>query len=222
MNLDEAINRRYSVRQYLDKPVDRSLIEEILTLSSRSPSWGNTQPVELAVAGGETARALASEFTASVKSGVPGTPDFDMPGKFGGVYGDRYKALGREVFKIKGIGREDIEARTNHMVDNFNAFGAPNFIYLLVDESLPTVYPIFDAGLMAAHICLTAASRGLGTTLLAALTMYPDAVRRHLGLAAEKKVVLGLAIGYEDPNAGINKLKTNRVPISENVRWAGI
>jgi nitroreductase len=44
MDLDKAINDRISVRAYLEKQVEKALIEEILNLAIMAPSWCNTQP----------------------------------------------------------------------------------------------------------------------------------------------------------------------------------
>lgn len=222
MKIDDAINNRYSVRSFLDKPVDRTLIEDVLSLAVRSPSWGNTQPWELAVIGGDKAKKLTQAYCDHLLAGVPGNPDFTMPDKFHGAYSDRYRAVGKEVFRIKGIAREDQEARLNHAVANFAAFGAPNLVYIIIDSSLETVYSLFDCGLLAAHISLVAASRSLGTCLLAALTMYPDDVREMLAYGPEKKVVLGMAVGYPDTDAPINHMRTPREPLEKSVTWIGM
>ncbi|MEW5723861.1 MAG: nitroreductase [Thermodesulfobacteriota bacterium] len=222
MELDQAINQRHSVRQFLDRPVGRALIEEILTLAVRSPSWGNTQPWELAVFGGEAARDLTRTYRDLARAGVPANPDFPMPGGFSGEYDRRYRSVGREVFRLKGIARDDQQARLDHMLSNFSGFGAPNLVYILIDAALDTVYSVFDCGLLAAHLCLLAAARGLGTCLLAALTMYPDEVRKRLKLGPEKKVVLGLALGWPDPAAPINGIRTPREPLDRTVTWVEV
>lgn len=221
MNLDEAINSRYSVRSFLDRPVEKQLIEEIISLAVRSPSWGNTQPWEIIVTGGDITKELADAFCNKLQNGVLEEPDFKMPEKFEGHYSDRYKTLGREVFRLKGIGREDQEARLNHVMNNFRSFGAPSFIYLVVDKSLDTPYPLFDAGLLAAHICLLAVSRGLGTCLLAALARYPETTREILKLAPEKQIVLGIGLGYPDEGDPVNQIKSARDPLENNVAFKG-
>ena len=38
MELKDAIAKRYSVRSYLDKKVDKELVKEILEVSKRAPS----------------------------------------------------------------------------------------------------------------------------------------------------------------------------------------
>ncbi|MFH1137595.1 MAG: nitroreductase [Pseudomonadota bacterium] len=220
MELDETIRNRFSARAFLNQPVARSVIEEILALAVRSPSWGNTQPWEIGVVSGESAKNLAARFVANITSGIQTRPDFPMPDKFVEPFMTRYRAVGRVVFAKKGIGREDQQARVDHYLQNVSGFGAPTLLYLMVDQGLATVYPVFDAGLLAAHICLLATSRGLGTCLLAALSLYPDEVRNTLGVGPEKKIVLGLALGHPDLEAPVNGIKTEREPLGQNVSWA--
>ena len=222
MKLDETIRNRFSVRAFLDKPVEENLIKEILELAVRSPSWGNTQPWELVVITGEEAKKLSAGYLDNLSKGLQSTPDFPMPEKFIEPYMTRYRDVGRKVFEKKGIARGDQQARLDHYLQNISGFGAPVHIYLMVDEGLETVYPVFDAGLLAAHICLMAVSKGLGTCLLAALSMFPDDVRKVAGLGPEKKVVLGMALGYPDMEAPVNRLNTEREPLDRIVTWVGV
>lgn len=45
MEAIECIKTRRSIRKYEDKPVDRSLIEEIIEIARFAPSWKNSQSV---------------------------------------------------------------------------------------------------------------------------------------------------------------------------------
>jgi len=222
MDIAETINKRHSVRAFLDQPVDRSTVEAILHLATRSPSWGNTQPWEMAVVSGQTKQALVEEFCQNVQQGRPASPDFSMPEIFPDLYQHRYRAVGKEVFKILGIQRGDHPARLKHYLNNFRAFGAPCLVYLMLDQGLESVYSIFDCGSLAGHICLSALPHGLGTCLLAAISMYPDAIRMHLQLPPEKKVVLGLALGYPRPDVPLNQMRTPREPLTTNVKWVDV
>jgi nitroreductase len=222
MLLTEAMLRRNSTRAFTGDPVPKAVIEEILRLALRSPSWGNTQPWEIVVVGGPTAAAMKEEFCRLLLAGQQANPDFEMPQQFTGPYEDRYKMVGREVFRLKGIGREDAAARTNHYLNNFRAYGAPYLVYLLVDADLPTVYPVFDAGLLAAHVILAATASGVGTCLLAALAWYPEVVRQALKMGPEKRVVLGIALGWPDPKDPVNAIRTNREPLVKTVGWVDV
>ena len=56
MELKDAIAKRYSVRSYLDKKVDKELVKEILEVSKRAPSGVNSQPWKVYVVMGRQAR----------------------------------------------------------------------------------------------------------------------------------------------------------------------
>ena len=43
-SVDAAISSRFSARAYLDKPVDRAVLQEVLEIAARAPSGTNTQP----------------------------------------------------------------------------------------------------------------------------------------------------------------------------------
>lgn len=45
MEAIECIKTRRSIRKYEDKPVDKSLIEEIIEVTRFAPSWKNSQTV---------------------------------------------------------------------------------------------------------------------------------------------------------------------------------
>jgi nitroreductase len=53
MKLDQAMQERRSIRGFLDKPVSRALLEEVIALANRAPSSMNTQPWHLHVLTGE-------------------------------------------------------------------------------------------------------------------------------------------------------------------------
>ena len=222
MYLDKVIMNRISVRAYQDKPVEKALIEEILTLAVRAPSWANSQPWELAVVGGQAKQALSEELYNIAMQGIPGNSDFEMPIGFSGVYQERVKMTGKKVFELAGIARDDAEARFKQFLSMFTGFDAPCLIYIILDEVLTTVYSVFDAGAVANYISLLATSRGLGTCLMAALAMYPDPVRKKLDLPENKKIVLGLSVGYPDKNAPVNQIRSDREPLSQTVTWYGM
>ena len=222
MELDKVIEQRISVRAYKDKPVEKALVEEILTMAVKAPSWGNTQPWELAAVGGQAKKELSEEFRNLVMGGATPNPDYTMPDNFSGVYMDRYRMTGKGLFELAGIARDDAQARRNQFVSMFDGFGAPNLVFIIMDEILTTSYSIFDCGAVANYISLLATSRGLGTCLMAALAMYPNPVRKKLNLPENKKIVLGLSLGYPDESSAVNRLRTDREDLDNIVTWVGM
>ena len=222
MELDKAIEQRISVRAYKDKPVEKALVEEILKMAVKAPSWGNTQPWELAVVGGQTKKELSQDLRNLVMGGAKPNPDYTMPDNFSGVYMDRYRMTGKRLFELAGIARDDSQARMNQFVSMFDGFGAPNLVFIIMDEILTTTYSMFDCGAVANYISLLATSRGLGTCLMAALAMYPEPVRKKLNLPENKKIVLGLSLGYPDEDSAVNRLRTDREELGNIVTWMGL
>ena len=64
MDVIEAIKSRYSVRAFKAVPVPRKVLEELLTVSQRSPSWANTQTWEFAVVGGDVMKDIRETLAA--------------------------------------------------------------------------------------------------------------------------------------------------------------
>ncbi|MFM9902722.1 MAG: nitroreductase family protein [Polaromonas sp.] len=59
--VDDAINSRQSVRQFLPKPVPKEAIEHLLSLASRAPSGTNTQPWKTYVLQGSSLSSLVDK-----------------------------------------------------------------------------------------------------------------------------------------------------------------
>ena len=62
-------------------------------------------------------------------------------------------------------------------------------------------------------IMLSAKSHGLDTCLQAYWSDYHQVIRDVLGLASEEMVLAGMAVGYADNEATINRLVSEREPV---------
>lgn len=218
MEIKQAIRTRKSIRGFLPKPVPKKIIEALLTAAGRAPSWGNTQPWEVMVVTGEKVKKLADAFCTAAVQGVTQDPDFEMPKGFPEPYLTRYRQVGKDLFSLLKIDREDKDKRAVHSLNNFRGFGAPVFIYLLLDKQL-SPYALLDAGLFIQTLCLSALDYGLGTCILAALARFPGVIREHLPIPPEKNILVGIALGYPDPKAPANRYKSRRAPLEQWVTW---
>ena len=63
-SIDDAISSRHSVRSFLDRPVARESVEQILEVARFAPSGTNTQPWLVYVLGGEVKKAMSAEILA--------------------------------------------------------------------------------------------------------------------------------------------------------------
>ena len=221
MDILEAMRGRKSIRAFLDKPVDRAIIEEILDYAVWAPSWGNTQPWEFAVVNGKLVKKIADKNQEKLLAGEKPNPDLVMPEKWPEVYRSRYIAVGKALFTTMGIKRGDKEARERHYINMQRFYGAPCVIYVYIDDALVPHYATLDVGAVTQNICLAAMTYGLGTCIMAAAVHYPDVIREIIDLPPGKKLVLGIAIGYPDLEAPANKFRSSRTPAEKVTKWFG-
>jgi len=220
MEVMEAISSRRSVRAYKPDPVPRKVLEELLEASIRAPSWGNSQPWEFAILGGKVIEDLKRRLVAKAEAEVPPNPDIPWP-SFGPPWDERRRQNGRRLFEVLDIRREDAKKRLEWSNSMLRFFGAPNGIIFYLDRSLST-WAILDVGNLIAHIILGAQAYGLGTCPEAAVARYPDVLREVLKIPETKYIVCGMAIGYPDPAAAVNKFRSQREPLSAYATWHGL
>ncbi len=220
MKLEEVVRNRKSVRAFQPDSVPRETISRIVELARWAPSWGNTQPWEIVVADGPKAKELAVAFEEEGKKGSAPRPSISMPVNFSGVYKDRYMNLGKNLLAFMGIERDDKQARMRHYLNMYRFFEAPAVVYLVVDSDLNEPYSCLDIGSIGTTICYAAMAHGLGTIYLAASMHFPDIVRRVLNIPQTKKIVIGIAIGYPDPDKPAAVFRSERAPLEEILRFA--
>ena len=219
MELLEGLKTRKSIRAFKPEAVPRDLLTRVLEAARWSPSWGNTQPWELMVLGGDVVPRLTADRVAAVERKVAPNPDVPMPSGFPDAQQGRYMACAAGLFGTMGIAREDKARRLAHMVSMTRAYDAPVIIYVLFSADLEVPYTMLDLGAIIHGLCLAAHAHGLGTCIEAQLAHYPDLVRRHLPVPDNRRIVMGIALGYPDPAAPANAYRTAREPLESWVTW---
>jgi nitroreductase len=218
MELLEAIQNRKSIRKFKPEPVPRGILEEILQAALRAPSAINTQPWECWVVGGETLQRLGRELYAEGAKGGPSRADFALSETWKDAYMNRMRENGKGLFGLLGIDRQDKEKRKAFALSMHKFFDAPQVIFLCLDSSLGD-YSVFDCGCFTQNVCLLAASQSLGTCIQRSGVQYPDIIRKHVPIPAEKKILIAIAIGYPDEQAVVNQFRSSREPLEKVVHW---
>lgn len=220
MDVVDAIKERKSIRAFKSDPVPLDIIKKIMEQALRAPSWANTQPWEFAVATGEKLKEIEEGF---VKKGVQEPcNEVARPYEYPEPYMSRIRAL--QPKDRKELTKEEWDART---IDNFRHYGATTCIYLLVGKPIfqqskgINVWSLYDSGSAVQNIMLLATNYGLGTVAQAQAVVYPDIVRKVLGIPGDKLIALGIAIGYPDWDNPINKSRTAREPLDKVAKFYG-
>jgi len=227
MEIVEAIHQRKSIRAFKSNPVPKEILKEIMELALRAPSWGNTQPWQFAIVTGKKLEEIRQAFVEKASAAEKDNPDIPRPREFPQPYDTRYRALGRRILELKGISREDKEKRGMWLLQGLRLFEAPCVIYIYVDRSFYrqgeglNIWPVFDCGLIAENIMLLATRHGLGTVPQIQAVMYPDVLRKVLGIPDSKLIVLGISVGYPDWDDPVNQLRSEREPLDNVSTWYG-
>ncbi|MGW5438608.1 nitroreductase [Nocardia asteroides] len=215
--LERLADERWSCRQFLPDEVDRALIDRLLNLTRRTPSWCNTQPWQVVVTAGEGTERFRKELLAHIQTS--GTaPDFEFPAQYEGVYRERRRACGFQLYDSVGIAKGDHEKTMRQMVRNFELFDAPH-VAIVTSEADLGVYGAVDCGLWLQSFLLGAQALGLGAAPQAALASYSPFIHDFFDLPAHRKVVFGVSFGYPDPTHPVNTFRTTRAPLEDQITW---
>ena len=221
MDLLEAFESRVSRRVFLKKQVDRDILEKIVRIANRSPSYMNTQPWELFIATGEEKDRLAAKLSLDILNGVPLAQDLAFPTAWPVTHEERFMRHRMRRFKALGI---DPEKQQDAVVasyrNNFKFFGAPCALFVAMDKSL-TSWSIFDCGAFVHGLLLAAHAEGLGACPQAMPTGYVGTIKAQLAIPDSLMIVLCISLGYPDLSSPVNQYRSQRRESAEFVHWYG-
>lgn len=218
MEFETVLRSRYSARLFRPEPVPDETIGRILDLAQQTPSWCNCQPWQLIVTRGEATARFRQALYAHARSGARPKPDFAFPEAYLGVYRERRKVCGVQLYHALGIGRDDKAAATEQSLENFRFFGAPHVAIITTDEVLGA-YGMLDCGLYVQTFLLAARSLEVDSIAQAALASYPEFIRGFFGVPAERKVVCGISFGFAEGSHPIHSYHTERAGVPDAVRF---
>ena len=218
-SVSAALDTRITVRDFLDKPVPDDLLREILTKAQRSPSGGNLQPWSVHVMTGEALAAFKSGAVGRVKSGKLETPTHPAyPSPLWEPHRSwRYK-LGEDMYGLLGIPKEDKLARMMWLARNSEFFGAPVGIIITGDRRLD-MPQYMDIGIYLQSLMLLAREHGLHSAPQGWWRNWHSVCHEHLSIEEGQDVLVGLSLGYANPDAPVNSLYADRAPMESRVQF---
>lgn len=220
--VDAAITSRRSIRAFLDKPVAREDLEQILEVAARAPSGTNTQPWKVYVLTGqarqELSNAILAVHTDPERSGEHTEEYAYYPREWVSPFIDRRRKVGWDLYSLLGLTRDNKAGMAAQHARNFNFFDAPVGLIFTIDRIMEQGSWL-DYGMFLQNIMVAARGRGLDTCPQAAFTQYHRIIASQLGLPANETVVCGMALGWADPGKIENSLITEREPLAGFVRF---
>ena len=216
--LEELLNERYSVRAFLPREVPRDVIEHVLAVAQRTASWCNSQPWQVVIASGEAKERFRKLIYAEAASGAAENSDYAFPREYLGVYLERRRESGFQLYNTLGIPRGDKLAYAKQALENYNFFGAPHVAIIHTTEPLG-VYGAVDCGAYVGNFMLAAQALGLGTIPQAALARHSGLIRSHFNLGDDRRVVCGISFGYADHAHKVNSYRTSRARVADTATF---
>jgi nitroreductase len=222
MDVTTAIKQRISTRVFKPDPLPLALVREILDVARWAPSGGNVQPWKvIAVAGAERDKVI--EVVQGAMAANPRGEEGDRPIYPADLWEPhrswRFK-VGEDMYALLGIPREDKMARFAHLARNFRFFDAPVGLFFVIDERMGHGQWA-HLGMFMQSIALAAEERGVATCMQEAWARARTTLKAHFGLPASEMVYCGMALGYADPSAKVNTLRSDRAEVDAFAQFRG-
>lgn len=219
---DEVVKGRRSIRGFLDKPVPKALVAEVIEVAMRAPSSFNNQCWNFSVVTGAALDAIRRGNTDGILAGKPDSREFR---RFDGIADDhraRQIEIAKQLFGAMGIARDDKDARQDWVLRGFRQFDAPVSVVVTYDRILlgSDIAP-FDCGAVTNALVNAAWSRGLGCVINSQGIMHSAVVRAEAGIADDQTIMICIAIGWPDESFPANAVVSTRKAVEEAATFVG-
>jgi nitroreductase len=222
MDYNDIVHERRSIRGYLQKPVPRELIEEIIDLAKRAPSSMNTQPWHFHVITGEPLERIRKGNTEKMMSGSAVDREIKMNHGYEGPHRERQIEIAVQLFEAMGIARDDKPKRLDWVMRGFRQFDAPVSIVITVDKALADdTIAHFDCGAATYGLVLAAWSKGLGSVINGQGIMQSSVVRENANIPEDEVIMTCVAMGYPSNEFVANEVKSRRVANEQVASFVG-
>ncbi|MGC6367792.1 MAG: nitroreductase [Candidatus Marinamargulisbacteria bacterium] len=216
--MNNVIVDRHCKRAFLNTPISKSILENVLGNASHAASSKNTQPWEVSIITNKTKDQLVKIMCEKFDKNEFEDPDYDysmdpLPDEFKA----RARACGYELYKLKGIDRDDKAARLAHFRENYTFFDAP--VAMIFHLPMGSERGNFlDMGLFMQNVMLGLVVEGLGSCPQFSICSYSDTIRQVLGLN-NRMIVCGMAVGIPDESAKVNTFIPDRLSVNKYTQW---
>ena len=215
-SVEEAILSRRSVRAFRSDPVPRELVEKILDLARYAPNGSNIQPWNAYVVAGAARDRLCHAIMAMDRDDVPGFEEEYQyyPTEWFEPCLGRRRQLGKALYGLVGVPKGDVEATKRQQARNYVFFDAPVGLFFSIDKR-NMFGGWIDMGAFLQTAMLAARGLGLHTCPQQSFSKYHRVIRDHVPIPEDHILICGMAVGYADEEAVVNRLMPEKAPVEE-------
>ncbi|MEP3844388.1 MAG: nitroreductase [Paracoccaceae bacterium] len=215
--LEQTAKARWSCRAYKPNPVPEDIITKITKTAQHAPSWCNAQPWQLVITRGQETDRFRTALYDHAQGAAP-SPDMEWPTGYPGVYGERRRTCGWQLYDAVGIVKGDRDASAHQMMENYRLFGAPHVAILHSPADLGA-YGAMDCGGFVSMFCLAAQAMGVATIPQAAIAAHAPFVRDWFQIAKDRTILCAISFGYADMDHPANSFRTDREDVQNVIAW---
>ena len=215
MDIFSVMQSRHCTRDFSSRAVSRQEVESVIRCAGLAPSAINLQPWAFVVTYGEEKERLIRRLNkARAERQVPCGPGTEAP--LPEAFASRSRRASEAMKPL--IARKGVPF--NRFIEEGSCafYGAPIAIIVTMDRLFPPIRYL-DVGLSVSYLLLAAHARGLATCPIGLITAYAEEIADVLDIPAEKEILLGIALGYADPDSPLNALQTERAPLGDILNW---
>jgi nitroreductase len=222
LTVTEALKGRISTREFRPQPLAQQLLHEILEVARWAPSGGNLQPWKvIAVTGAERAAVVELARRSHAAAGPDESTDRPVyPPNLWEPYRTRRYKVGEDLYALLGIPRSDRAGRLAQFARNYEMFGAPVELFFVIDERMGHGQWA-HLGMFMQSVALAALERGVSSCMQEAWATLRLSLKRHFALEQYELVYCGMALGYAEETAAVNRLRSERAPVEEFATFRG-
>jgi nitroreductase len=187
----------------------------------RAPSWDNTQPWEIYLAGGEVLNRLREAYIANLTNCVARKPDLAAPKQWPPLLQNGWRPCDPNACRLLKRVCLDKSGLKDLAYMNYHFFHAPVVAYICMERTL-TPWLILDLGLFSQSLMLAARNFGIDSAPAVTLVAHPDLIRKELKIPDVFLITIGIALGYADAIHPQNKYRTHRRSVLEAITFKGI
>ena len=176
-----------------------------------NPFLGKFQPWTLYIASGATLENIRKDWITKNKEVNKGNTD--IPVGHRSDFSERCQKCTNDVVKYFGEVLNDPSSKAVWDA-NIILFNAPTVVYITIPKQR-TLYNLFDSGAIEMSVMAAAKEKGVDSVPAYEAIKYPDILRKHMKIGDDEDVVIGIALGYEDKENILSKIKAKKLSVDE-------
>ena len=204
MEFYDAVNKRKTTREFLDKPVDFEVIKRILEAGNKAPTWDHNRNWQFIILSTDEEKEYAFEYAKSIADKFDAEKYLNFPRPYPITLGQKMYgyAMPRQFSMLKNAPYVIIPLFKSKELNG---------------ENVSKLNPFATIWCVIENIFLAATAEGLSCSMRIPLNKEHDIVKEKLKIPPTYMIPVFIGIGYADPNE--QELEQYKPDIDNQIRF---